>query len=120
MIIKPTCLTACSDYGSNNNVDSIEAEENSINQNIFYLDEDFSGTRDWFTTLDVTITKLTNFTLLTFDGLDTNARELEGSWGQTSDSSSFTTLNYINMDLEQPYQNTYLAIFCMTMNPLLA
>jgi hypothetical protein len=31
IIIKPTCLTACSDYGLDDNVDSIEAEENSIN-----------------------------------------------------------------------------------------
>jgi hypothetical protein len=81
------------------NVDSIEAEENSINQNIFYLKKDFSGTRNWFTTLCVTIAKLTNLTQLTFDGLDTNARELEGFWGQISASSSLTTLNYISMDL---------------------
>jgi hypothetical protein len=100
IIIKPTCLTACSDYGSDDDVDSIEAEENSINRNIFYLNEDFSGTREWFTTFGVTIAKLTNLTQLTFDGLDTNAEELEGFWGQISASSSLTTLNYINMDLE--------------------
>jgi hypothetical protein len=47
------------------------------------------------------IAKLTNLTQLTFNGLDTNARELEGFWGQISDSTSLTTLNYINMNLER-------------------
>jgi len=100
IIIRPSCLTACSDYGSDDDVDSDDAEENSINRNISYLNEDVSGSRDWFTTLGVTIARLTNLTQLTFDGLDTNARELERFWGMISASSSITTLNYINMDLE--------------------
>ena len=100
IIIRPSCLTACSDYGSDDDVDSDDAEENSINRNISYLNEDVSGSRDWFTTLGVTIARLPNLTQLTFDGLDTNARELERFWGMISASSSITTLNYINMDLE--------------------
>ncbi len=100
IIIKPTCLEACSDYGSDDDVDSDNAEENSINRNIMYLNEDFSGSREWFTTLGVAFARLPNLTQLTFDGLDRNARELEGFWGEISASSSLTTLTYINMDLE--------------------
>jgi hypothetical protein len=100
IIIRPTCVEACRDYGSDEDFDSDDAEENSITRNILYLNEDFSGSREWFTTLGVMIARLPNLTQLTFDGLDTNARILEGFWGEISASSSLTTLNYINMDCE--------------------
>ncbi len=63
IIIRPTCLTACSCYEPNksDNVDSIEAEENSINECIYYLNNHVSGSREWFTELGVMIAKLPNF-----------------------------------------------------------
>ena len=101
IIIRPTCVEACRDYGSDEDFDSDDAEENSINRNISYLNEDVSGSRDWFTTLGVTIARLTNLTQLTFDGLDPEDEELESFWGEISASTSLTSLYFTNMILER-------------------
>jgi hypothetical protein len=79
IIIRPTCVTACSDYEpkESDDVDSIEAEENSINECISILNADVSGTREWFTNLGVMIAKLPNLTELAFNELDAHATELE-------------------------------------------
>ncbi len=62
IIIRPTCITACSNYEpeESDNVDSIEAEENSINERIYFLNGEFSGSREWFTNVGVKISKLRN------------------------------------------------------------
>ena len=72
IIIRTSCLTVCSNYepDESDDVDSIEAEENSINKNIYFLNGEFSGSRDWFASLGVMISKLPNLTQLTFDELD--------------------------------------------------
>ena len=44
--------------------------------------------------------KLTNLKQLTFDGLDPENEELEQFWGEISGSTSLTSLNYTNMNLE--------------------
>jgi hypothetical protein len=102
IIIRPTCIAACSDYEPNESdvVDSIEAWENGINKCIYHLYSDFCGSREWFTNFGVMIAKLPNLTELTFYGLDPHLRELEGFWGEISASRSLTTLNYKNMNLE--------------------
>jgi hypothetical protein len=102
-IIRPTCITACSNYEpeESDDVDSIEAEENSINECISILNGDVSGTREWFTNLGVMIAKLPNLTELTFDELDANAMELEGFWGKISASKSLTSLGYKDMNLKR-------------------
>ncbi len=62
IIIRPTCITACSNYEpeESDNVDSIEAEENSINERIYFLNGKFSGSREWFANVGVMISKLPN------------------------------------------------------------
>ncbi len=62
IIIRPTCLTACASYEPNksDDVDSIEAEENSINHDVYKLNSEVSGSREWFTYLGSMIAKLTN------------------------------------------------------------
>ena len=101
IIITPTCITACDEYDMNedDDVDSIEAEENSINRNIYELNSERSGSREWFSALGVMIGKLPNLTQLTFNGLDTDKRELERFWGEIFVSTSLTTLKYMNMNL---------------------
>jgi hypothetical protein len=103
IIIRPTCVTACSDYEpeESDDFDSIEAEENSINECISILNADVSGTREWFTNLGVMIAKLPNLTELTFDELDAHATELEGFWGEISANKSLTSLGYKDMNLER-------------------
>ena len=102
IIIKPTCITVCCNYEPNesDDVDSIEGEENSINKNIYFLNGKFSGSREWFASLGVMISKLPNLAQLTFIELDIHASELERFWGEISDSASLTTLIYTNMNLE--------------------
>ncbi len=60
IIITPTCITACSNYESeeSDDVDSIEAEENSINERIYFLNGD--GSREWFADIGVMISILPN------------------------------------------------------------
>ncbi len=60
IIITPTCLTACSNYEpeESDDVDSIEAEENSINERIYFLNGDVSGSREWFADIGVMISIL--------------------------------------------------------------
>ncbi len=62
IIIRPTCITACSNYEpeESDNVDSIEAEENSINERIYFLSGEISGSREWFANVGVMISKLPN------------------------------------------------------------
>jgi hypothetical protein len=47
IIIRPTCVTACSNFEPDElgDVDSIDAEENSINERIYFLNGEFSGSR---------------------------------------------------------------------------
>ena len=102
IIITPNCLIACKEYEPNesDDCDSIDAEENSINRNIYDLNMDFSGSREWFENLSYMLAKLTNLTQLTFDGLDPENADLERFWGDISASTSLTSLNYTNMNLE--------------------
>ena len=102
IIITPTCVTACSNYEpeESDDVDSIEAEENSINERIYFLNGDVSGSREWFADIGVMISILPNLAQLTFDGLNIHASELERFWGEISASASLTTLIYTNMNLE--------------------
>ena len=103
IIITTSCLTVCSNYEPDeaDDVDSIEAEENSINKNIYFLNGEFSGSREWFANLGVMISRLPNLTQLTFDELDIHTRELETFWGEISDSASLTTLTYSNINLDR-------------------
>ena len=103
VIIKPSCLTACNIYEPNesDDVDSVDAEENSINRAIYDLNVEVSGSREWFTFLGVMIANLTNLTQLTFDGVDPDAAELERFWAGISASPSLTSLNFANMNLER-------------------
>lgn len=102
IIIRTSCLTVCSNYepDESDDVDSIDADENSINKNIYFLNSEFSGSRDWFASLGVMISKLPNLAQLTFIELDIHASELERFWGEISDSTSLTTLIYTNMNLD--------------------
>ncbi len=102
IIITPTCVTACSNYEpeESDDVDSTEAEENSINECIYFLNGDVSSSREWFADIGVMISILPNLAQLTFDGLNIHASELERFWGEISPSASLTTLIYTNMNLE--------------------
>jgi len=106
IIITPTCFTAYNEYDieADDDVDSIEAEENSVNHSIYKLNSEVIGSREWFSVLGVMIGKLPNLTQLTFDGLDTDKKELERFWGEISVSTSLTTLKYINMNLEHHWE----------------
>ena len=82
--ITPTCITACSNYEpeESDDVDSIEAEANSINERIYFLNGDVSGSREWFADIRVMISILPNLAQLTFNGLNIHASELERFWGK--------------------------------------
>ncbi len=84
IFIRPTCITSCSNYelDKSDDVDSIEAEENSINEHIYFLNGEFSGSREWFANVGVMISKLPNLAQLTFDGLYMHWSELERFWGK--------------------------------------
>jgi hypothetical protein len=103
IIIRLTYIAACSDYKPDESDDvdriDIEAEENSINNCIYYLNWSCSLT-EWFTNFGVMIAKLPNLTELTFNGLDPHLSKLDGFWGEISASISLTILNYKNMNLE--------------------
>jgi hypothetical protein len=92
VIIRPTCLTACSDYEPSESED-----DNDIIDN---LNMEHSGSREWFLYLGYMFAKLTNLTQLTFNDLDPEDEELELFWGEISGSTSLTSLNYTNMNLE--------------------
>ena len=109
IVIRPSCLEACDDYepGESDDVDSIEAEENSVNRHsrsvnchIYDLNYEISGTREWFEVLGSMIANLTNLTQLTFDGIDPNYGNLDRFWGEVSASHSLTSINFANMNLE--------------------
>jgi hypothetical protein len=102
IIIKPTCVTACSNYepDESDDVDSIKSKENSINKRIYFLNDEYSGSREWFANFGVMISRLPNLAKLTFVGLNIHASELERFWGEISASASLTTLIYTNMNLE--------------------
>jgi len=91
IIIKPTCLIACSNYEHD--------ESDDDNDSLDGLTRECSGSREWFCTLGVMFGRLPNLTQLTFDGLDPNNKDLERFWGEISNSTSLTGLYFINMNL---------------------
>ena len=103
IVIRPSCLEACDDYepGESDDVDSIEAEENSVNRHIYDLNCEINGTREWFEVLGSMIANLTNLTRLTFDGIDPEYVYLERFWGEVSASKSLTSINFANKNLEK-------------------
>ena len=110
IVIRPSCLQACDNYEPDevDDVDSIEAEENSVNRHsrsvnrhIYDLNYEISGTREWFEILGSMIAKLTNLNQLTFDGIDPEYEYLERFWGEVSSSNSLTSIAFANMNLER-------------------
>ena len=90
IIVRPTCLIACSDYEPNVRVsDSLDG-----------LHLQVCGSTEWFGILGVKFAGLTNLTQLTFDGLNPDDEDLERFWGEISGSRSLTSLYYTNMNLE--------------------
>ncbi len=102
LLQQPSCLTACGNYEpkKSDDIDSVDAEENSINRDIYNLNCEVSGTREWFEVLGFMIAKLTNLTQLTFDGIDPDVENLKRFWAEISASPSLTFLNFANMNLE--------------------
>ncbi len=102
IVIRPSCLEMCRLYepGESDEVDSIKAEESSVNRRIFDLNSCFFGSREWFKVLGSMIAKLTNLKQLTFDGINPDNRNLERFWGEVSDSNSLTSIAFANMNLE--------------------
>ena len=96
VIIRPTCLTACSDYEPNES----DYESDDDNDSLDALNLEVRGSREWFGILGVKFARLTNLTQLTFDGLDPDNADLELFWGEISASISLTSLYYTNMNLE--------------------
>jgi hypothetical protein len=92
IIIRPTCLIACEEYEPN--------ESDDDNDSIDCLNMEASGSREWFCNLGYMFARLTNLTQLTFDGLDPEDEELECFWGEILASTSLTSLNYTNMNIE--------------------
>ena len=92
VIIRPTCLIACSDYEPNKSDD----DDDSLDA----LNMELSGSREWFCNLGSKFARLTNLTQLTFDGLDLDDEDLEQFWGEISGCTSLTSLFYTNMNLE--------------------
>jgi len=103
IVIRPSCLEACDDYepGKSEDVDSIEAEENSVNRHIYDLNCEINGTREWFEVLGSMIANLTNLNQLTFDGIDPEYKYLERFWGEVSASNSLTSITFANINLER-------------------
>ena len=94
VIVRPSCLIACSDYEPN------ELEDDDDNDSLDALNLEVCGSREWFGILGVKFARLTNLTQLTFDGLDPDDEDLERFWGEISGSTSLTSLYYTNMNLE--------------------
>ena len=91
IIIRPTCLIACSNYEPN--------QSDEDNDSLDGLNLERSGSREWFCNLGIMFGRLTNLTQLTFDGLDPDDEDLERFWGEISGSTSLTYLYFINMNL---------------------
>ncbi len=51
-------------------------------ERIYFLNGEFSGSREWFANVGMMISKLPNLAWLTFDGLNIHASELERFWGE--------------------------------------
>jgi len=102
IVIRPSCLQVCDNYDPDeaDDVDSIEAEENSVNRHIYDLNYETGGTREWFEIVGSMIAKLTNLNQLTFDGIDPQYEYLERFWGEVSSSNSLTSIAFANMNLE--------------------
>ena len=102
IIVRPTCLIACSDYEPNVRVrDSLDG-----------LHLQVCGSTEWFGILGVKFARLTNLTQLTFDGLDPENADLERFWAEISGSTSLTSLNYTNMNLESCDYENMLSTAC--------
>ena len=106
LIIMPSCLTACDSYEPNesDDVDSINSDENSINNDIYKINDEESGSREWFSLLGVIIAKLTKLTRITFDQVDQDAREMERFFAEISASKSLTDLHLTNVNVEDCYE----------------
>ena len=92
VIIRPTCLIACSDYEPNESDD----DDDSLDG----LNMEPSGSREWFYNLGSKFARLTNLTQLTFDGVDPDNEDLEQFWGEILGCTFLTSLYYTNMNLE--------------------
>ena len=93
IIIKPSCLIACSNYEptqSDDDNDSLDGLTTATER---------SGSRNWFHYLGVMFGRLPNLTHLTFYGLDPDNEDLEQFWGEIAGSTSLTDLYFINMNL---------------------
>jgi hypothetical protein len=110
IVISLSFLEACDNYASDaaDDVDSVDAEENSVNGRIYDLLSYVNGNRDWFEVLGSMIANLPNLNELTFDGVDPNAEYLETFWGAVSASNSLTSINFADMNLENNDE-----IFCI-------
>ena len=93
IIIRPTCLIACSDWEPSQSDDDNESLDGLTTT-------ERSGNRTWFCNLGVRFGRLTNLRQLTFDGLNPNDEDLERFWGEIAVSTSLTDLYFINMNLE--------------------
>ena len=102
IIIRPNCLIACEEYEPNESDD----DDDSLDA----LNMEASGTREWFCNLGYMFARLTNLTQLTFDGLDQEDEVLECFWGEISASTSLTSLNYTNMNLERGCEEMLSAV----------
>ena len=91
IIIRPSCIIACSNYEHN--------ESDDDNDSLDGLTMERSGSREWFCALGVMFGRLPNLTQLTFDDLDPDNENLEQFWGEISRSTSLTGLYFINMNL---------------------
>jgi len=102
IVISLSDLEACDDYepDASDDVDSVDAEKNSVNGHIYDLLSYVNGSRDWFEVLGSMIANLPNLNELTFDGVDPYAEFLETFWGAVSASNSLTSINFANMNLE--------------------
>ena len=94
VIVRPSCLIACSDYEPN------ESDYDDDNDSLDALNLEVRGSREWFGNLGVKFARLTNLTQLTFDGLDPDDADLERFWGEISGSTSLTSLYCTNVNLE--------------------
>jgi hypothetical protein len=110
IVISLSFLEACDNYEPDaaDDVDSVDAEENSVNGRIYDLNSYVNGTRDWFEVLGSMIANLPHLNNLTFDGIDPKSKYLETFWGAVSASNSLTSINFVDMNLESNGE-----IFCI-------
>ena len=102
IVIRPSCLEACENYDPDeaDEVDSIKAEESSVNRHIYDLNSEFYNSKEWYEVLGSMIAKLTNLNHLTIDGIYPELKRLERFWGEVSASNSLTSISFVNMNLE--------------------